>query len=97
MRTETIARKLECINKVLIEHLVNQKKVLNSTEAAIYLKHTRGYIYRLVRNENLPYFRPKGRRLYFKKKELNFWRLTRQHPLTAKAKKHVTGFSQNGG
>jgi len=96
MRTETIACKLEDIEKVLKELVVTQKKVLNSTEAAIYLHHTRGHIYRLISREDLPYFRPKGTRLYFKRKELEYWRLTRQHPIKAKAKKIVLGFSKHG-
>lgn len=96
MRTETIAHQLKGIEKVLAELTVSNKKVLNSAEAAIYLKHTRGHIYRLVSKEGLPYFRPKGTRLYFKRKELNYWRLTRQHPVKAKATKQILGFSQNG-
>jgi len=87
---------LEGLEKVLKALIVTQKKVLNSSEAAIYLKYTRGHIYRLINTQDLPFFKPNGTRYYFKRKELDYWRLTGVHPIKAKAKKIVLGFSKHG-
>lgn len=54
--------------------IVGAKKVLNLDEAVMLTGMSKGYIYRLTSMQQIPHFK-KGRKLYFKKSELEEWLL----------------------
>jgi excisionase family DNA binding protein len=45
-------------------------------EAATFLKISKGYLYRLTSSGKIPYHKPTGKRIFFKKEELEtfIWR-----------------------
>lgn len=54
--------------------LVGAKEVLNLDEAVLLTGMSKGHIYRLTSSQEIPHFK-KGRKLYFKKSELEEWLL----------------------
>lgn len=46
---------------------------LNVQEAATYLKRTPGSVYNLIFQKRIPYYKPNGGRVLFKKEELQAW------------------------
>ncbi|HEY3372819.1 MAG TPA: helix-turn-helix domain-containing protein [Prolixibacteraceae bacterium] len=80
-----ITQQLRRIERMLLQHTLLNKEVLNSKEAAIYLGLSRDYVGRLARKGKFPAFRPNNGRLYFKRMDLYNWMLSRAlKPLSKK-------------
>lgn len=51
-----------------------EKKYLTSEEAAEYIGTTRSYLYKLaLQQHKIPYYSPTGRKMLFKREELDEW------------------------
>lgn len=65
----------------LYQELAEIKNLIQSTnaefidvdEAAKYLKFKKSYLYVLVSKNQIPYYKPNGKKIYFNKPELNTW------------------------
>lgn len=78
----TIDQRLERIEK-LISTLTEGKDFLTIQEAALYLDYSVAYIYKLTHLGTLPFYRPNGKKIFFKRTELNEWIAQhRSKPLT---------------
>ena len=53
--------------------LLAAKGVLNVEEAAMYLGMSPSYVYKLTMRNQIPYYKPNGKVVYFKKSELEEW------------------------
>lgn len=71
METKRIEERLERIEKLL----VSQKNVLNFEELAEYIGLSHSYLYKLTSKGDIPFYRPNGKQLYFKKEEIDAWLL----------------------
>ena len=49
------------------------KEALTSDEAALYLGISKAYLYKLTMNRQIPYYKPIGKMIYFKREELKSW------------------------
>lgn len=58
-----------------IKLLINQQSIelLDLNQAAEYLKLKPSYVYSLIHQKKIPYYKPNGKRVYFNKAELNNW------------------------
>ena len=68
-----ILEKLNEIANKLDEQNLLQKTVLNFNEAAKYLDVSPSHLYKLTSTKHVPHFCPQGKKLYFKREELNEW------------------------
>jgi excisionase family DNA binding protein len=59
--------------KLLQEQKLSLKEILNLSETAQYLGITKSYLYKLTSKNKIPFYRPNGKLLYFKKIELDAW------------------------
>ena len=57
--------------KMLTEQNMLKKDVLNFTETAIYLEVSHSHLYKLTSNGVIPCYKPNGKKLYFKRSELD--------------------------
>ena len=73
MTEEMIIQKLNHIEKLLSEQSLLQKQVLNFNEACLYLDISQSHLYKLTSTKQVPHFCPQGKRLYFKRTELDEW------------------------
>ena len=46
------------------------KEILNVSEACKFLDYTRSYLYKLTHLRKIPHYKPNGKKIYFKKSEL---------------------------
>jgi excisionase family DNA binding protein len=54
--------------------LLGSKDIYTTAEACMFLGVKRSYLYELVRNRKIPYFKSRGGKLtYFKRKDLEEW------------------------
>ncbi|OQY74448.1 MAG: DNA-binding protein [Ignavibacteriales bacterium UTCHB2] len=61
-----------------IESLFNQsiqKEVLNFSEATEFLNLSASYLYKLTSTQQIPHYKPNGKKVYFKRSELEAWLL----------------------
>ena len=82
MATENlILDKLTEIANKLDEQNTLQKAVLNFNEACNYLDLSQSHLYKLTSARHIPHFCPQGKKLYFRRDELDLW-LQRNRQLT---------------
>lgn len=67
--------KLERIEKLLETQQAMQKQVLNFNDACIYLELSQSHLYKLTSTGSIPHYKPNGKKLYFKREELDTWLL----------------------
>lgn len=65
-----ILEKLEKIESILNEQ---QKQPLTLNEASEFLNVSKSYLYKMTCQNKLPYYQPNGKKIYFKKSELEEW------------------------
>lgn len=72
---EEIIKRLTALeNRLTVQNLI-MKRVFNFPEAAEYLQLSHSHLYRLTSTRKIPFYRPSGKKLYFKRKELDNWLL----------------------
>lgn len=72
---DIIIERLEKIERLLESQNLLQKEVLNLNESALYLELSTSHLYRLTSTSCIPYYKPNGKKLYFKRTELDQWLL----------------------
>lgn len=75
MSTDILIQKLERIATLIEQQGILRKDVLNFNEACQYLGLSQSHMYKLTSSKSIPHFCPQGKRLYFKRTELDEWLL----------------------
>ena len=70
---ELILEKLTEIADKLTEQNLLQKTVLNFNEACAYLDLSQSHLYKLTSARHIPHFCPQGKKLYFRREEMDQW------------------------
>lgn len=73
MENTTIIKKLENIETMLQQQTLLQKDVLSLNESCAYLEISPSHMYKLTSQKRIPHFCPQGKKLYFKREELDLW------------------------
>ena len=71
MENLSIEQRLERIENLLLD----KKKVLNFNEATIFLNLSKSHLYKLTSSNEIPHYKPNGKRIYFNRVELENWLL----------------------
>lgn len=71
MKLQTIDTRLDRIERLT---LISAKTVLDIDEASLLTGFSKGHLYRLTSERQIPHYK-KSRKLYFKKSELEAWLL----------------------
>jgi excisionase family DNA binding protein len=72
---EEILKRLEIIEQHVLDQNLILKNVLNFSEASRYLELSHSHLYKLTSSASVPYYKPNGKKLYFKREELDAWLL----------------------
>ena len=75
MENIVIFQKLENIELMLKQQTLLQKDVLNLNETCAYLDMSTSHIYKMTSQKQIPHFCPQGKKLYFRREELDEWLL----------------------
>lgn len=70
---EFIQKQLEEIKELLLEQKIQQKEFLTLEEAKNYLQLSKSCMYKMTCKKEIPYYVPGGKKIYFKKTELDEW------------------------
>lgn len=73
---EKILLTLESIERKLTEQNLLQKEIITFAEACLYLDLSSSHLYKLTSSNTIPCYCPQGKKLYFRRQELDLW-LTR--------------------
>lgn len=73
--SEIILQKLELLIELITNQSLLQKEVLSFNEAHQYLGVSKSHLYKLTSSKSISFFCPQGKRLYFKRTELDAWLL----------------------
>ncbi len=69
---KNVYNKLDRIEKIITSFLY-KKKFLTIEETALYLDYSVAYIYKLTHLGTLPFYRPNGKKIFFRRTELDEW------------------------
>lgn len=75
MQDTTIISRLIAIENQLQDLAILKKDVLSLREACIYLEISPSHLYKLTSEMVIPFYKPNGKKLYFKLDDLNNWLL----------------------
>lgn len=98
METQNVVlNKLEQLEKLISTNNLLQKPVLNFQEAMLYLEMSDSHLYKLTSKRAIPHFCPNGKKLYFKREELDTWLLrNKQYSTDEIQEKAETFLSKKG-
>ena len=51
------------------------KEIYNFNDACTFLDYSKSYLYKLTYSRQIPHFKPMGKKLYFKRSDLEAWLL----------------------
>lgn len=87
---DLILDKLNRIADKLDEQNLLQKTVLNFNEACSYLDISQSHLYKLTSTRQIPHFCPQGKKLYFKRAELDEWLQRNRQSTSEEIEKEVS-------
>ena len=73
MEAEQILQKLTQLEQKIDEQNLLQKEVINFNDACKYLDISASHLYKLTYQKQIPHFCPQGKKLYFRRQEIDEW------------------------
>lgn len=84
---------IEMIERKLNEIKVTQKPIMSVEDLSAYLDLSPAYIRKMTHNHEIPHYKPNGKKLYFRKDEIDEWvfssRVMTAEELRREARKRV--------
>ena len=87
-----ILKRLEIIEKHVLEQNLILKSVLNFNEAAIFIEVSHSHLYKLTSTGKIPFYKPNGKKIYFNRAELEDWMLRNKNESVSEIKKHAADY-----
>jgi excisionase family DNA binding protein len=72
---DEVLKRLENLERLIESQSINAKEVLNFHEACQFLELSQSHMYKLTSAGSIPHYKPNGKKLYFKRSELENWLL----------------------
>jgi len=94
---EAIIERLNAIERKLDELAALNKETLNLKEAARYLNMSCSHLYKLTSAKEIPHYKPRGKQVYFEKRELDKWLLQNRQTTKAEIEQAAIDFVVKGG
>ncbi len=70
---EFIQKEIKELKKLLLAQNIQQKEILTVDDAIIYLQLSKSCLHKMTSNKEIPFYKPGGKKIYFKKSELDAW------------------------
>ena len=94
---DNILERLIAIERKLDELAVANKEVLNLKEAARYLNVSCSHLYKLTSAKEIPHYKPRGKQVFFERKELDKWLLQNRQTTKAEIEQAAIDYVVKGG
>jgi excisionase family DNA binding protein len=75
IKMEQLLNELKEIRKLIHYSTSDQDQMLTVPEAALYIKRSVSNLYKLTSGKQIPYYCPSGKKIYFKRSDLDEWLL----------------------
>lgn len=72
---DDIVKRLDKIERLLESQNLVRKSILNFNETCQYLELSQSHLYKLTSTGAVPHYKPNGKKIYFKREELDDWLL----------------------
>ena len=72
---DDIKVKLQNLERLIMSQGIN-KEILSFSEACIYLDVSDSHLYKMTSRTVIPHYKPNGKKIYFKRQELDNWMLS---------------------
>jgi excisionase family DNA binding protein len=72
---DLILNEIRELKKLILDQNLLKKEVINFNEATVYLEVSHSHLYKLTSTGAIPVYKPNGKKLYFKRQELDEWLL----------------------
>lgn len=86
---QMLNEKLDSISRLT---LIGAKPVLNLEETILFTGFSKGHIYRLTSERKIPFYK-KGRKLFFKKTDIENWMLETSFPTNKEVQSQATTYT----
>ncbi|HRB30906.1 MAG TPA: helix-turn-helix domain-containing protein [Ferruginibacter sp.] len=86
---EKVLLELQKISKLLETQNLLRKEVLSLTEASAYLGMSESYLYKLTSASSIPFYKPNGKMVYFRRLELEQYLLRNRSTTTVEIQAEV--------
>ncbi|ASX25896.1 excisionase family DNA-binding protein [Candidatus Williamhamiltonella defendens] len=95
MNNEVTLKSLQQQIAQITSLLLTQKEVLTIEECCLYMGLSKAYLYKLTHFRQIPFYKPNGKKIYFKRTEINSWLLNNKslsdEEMETAAANHVVG------
>ncbi len=68
-------KRIEESQKRMESLMLSQKEVFNVDEAALFIDQSKSHVYRMLSNGEIPSYKPRNKKIYFSRIELQNWML----------------------
>ena len=82
MEAEQILQKLSQLEQKIDEQNLLHKEVINFNDACKYLDISASHLYKLTSPKQIPHFCPQGKKLYFRRQEIDEWLMRNRQETT---------------
>jgi len=89
---ENILQRLESIEQRLVEQNLLQKEIFTFAEACLYLDLSSSHLYKLTSGNAIPCYCPQGKKLYFRRAELDVWLTSHRNNTTAEVEQQAADY-----
>jgi len=72
---ESLHQEVVSLGSVITKVMAFSKESLDFNECASYINQSRSYLYKLTSQGLIPHYKPNGKKIYFKRSELDEWML----------------------
>ncbi len=89
---DEIIQKLDAIEQRLIEQNLLQKEIFTFSEACLYLDLSSSHLYKLTSTNAIPCYCPQGKKLYFRRAELDQWLTSNRNKTTDEVEQQASNY-----
>jgi len=89
---DEIIKKLTSIEQRIIEQNLLQKEIMNFSEACLYLDLSSSHLYKLTSANAIPCYCPQGKKLYFRRAELDLWLTSHRNASTSEVEQQAANY-----
>jgi excisionase family DNA binding protein len=95
---DELFKRLDKIEKLITSQGILMKDVLNFDEGCEYLDLSPSHVYKLTSTGGVPHYKPNGKKIYFKRAELDQWLLRNRTTTVDEIEAKAASFQiKNGG
>ena len=73
---DVILQRLDDLERLIKSRFIFQKEVLTFSEGCAYCGFTDSHMYKLTHFNKLPFYKPNGKKIFFRRSELDGWILS---------------------